>query len=298
MGCSFEQPFFVCLQKIKNMKLIVDCGSTKADWVILDKDNIVKKTQTDGFNPNYADKEYILSIALNNNFYIAYLQDITEVLFYGSGCGIQHNIDLIKDVFKSIFIHSEIYVYSDMMAACHAVSAHRKSIVCILGTGSNSCLFNGKDIAEKAVSLGYIIGDEGSGSHIGKSIVHDYLYRMMPEDISSKVDEEFDVDVNSFIHNVYHSNKPSQYLASFAKIAIENKNNDYIINICRRCFDEFIDCFIMRYDKCREYEISFVGSIAYYFQDIIKERLEIKNLKMGEVLKSPIEGLVRYYSEC
>lgn len=279
------------------MKLIVDCGSTKADWVLLDSNNIINKTQTEGFNPNYSDKEHILSIASNNNLYNTYLQNITDIFFYGSGCGSKHNINLINDIFKSVFVHSEICVYSDMMAACHAVSAHKKAIVCILGTGSNSCLFNGTDIVDKAVSLGYIIGDEGSGSNIGKSILHDYLYQMMPLDLYSKIENEYNIDVNSFISNVYHSNQPSKYLASFAKIAVENKNHDYIINLCRRCFDEFINCFVMRYDGCHEYEVSFVGSIAYYFQDIIKERLGLRNLKMGEVLKSPIDGLVKYYSE-
>lgn len=185
-----------------------------------------------------------------------------------------------------------------MTAACHAVSAHKKGIVCILGTGSNSCLFDGNEIIDKAVSLGYIIGDEGSGSHIGKSIIHDYLYKMMPDDLSSKIKTEYDIDVNSFIYNVYHSNKPSQYLASFAKIAIENKDNIYIKSLCTKCFDEFIDCFIMSYDKYHEKTVSFVGSIAYYFQDIIKERLAIRNLKMGKVLKSPIDGLVKYYLDC
>lgn len=279
------------------MRLIVDCGSTKADWVLLDGNKVINNTQTEGFNPNYTDKEHILSIALSNNSYNTYLQDITEVLFYGSGCGNQHNVDLMKDVFKSIFIHSEIHVYSDMMAACHAVSAHKNGIVCILGTGSNSCLFNGDEIVDKAVSLGYIIGDEGSGSHIGKTILHDYLYKTMPQDLYSKIENEYNIDVESFIDNVYHSNQPSKYLASFAKIAIENKNHDYIINLCRKCFDEFIDCFITRYDKCHEYEVSFVGSVAYYFQNVIKERLEKRRLKMGEVSKSPIEGLVGYYSE-
>lgn len=280
------------------MKLIVDCGSTKADWVLLDNKNIINKIQTEGFNPNYTDKEYISRIALNNNLYSTYLQDITQVFFYGSGCGNQQNVAFIKDIFRSIFIHSEIHVYSDMMAACHAVSAHKNSIVCILGTGSNSCLFNGFDIIDKAISLGYIIGDEGSGSYIGKSILHDYFYKMMPDDLSSQINTEYDIDVNSFIYNVYHSNKPSQYLASFAKIAIENKDNVYIKSLCNKCFDEFIDCFITRYEKCHETTISFVGSIAYYFQDIIKERLTMRNLKMGEVLKSPIDGLIKYYLDC
>lgn len=280
------------------MKLIIDCGSTKADWVLLNENNVINKIQTEGFNPNYTDKESILRITLNNDLYSTYSQDITYLYFYGSGCGNQQNINYIKDILKSVFTHSEIHVFSDMTAACHAVSAQKKSIVCILGTGSNSCLFDGYTIIDKAVSLGYIIGDEGSGSHIGKSLLHDYLYKIMPDDLSSKIKTEYNIDLNSFIYNVYHSNKPSQYLASFAKIAIENKDNDYVKSLCTKCFDEFIDCFIMRYEKCYENEISFVGSIAYYFQDIIKERLERRNLKIGEVLKSPIDGLVKYYLDC
>ena len=143
------------------MKLIIDCGSTKADWVILNGNNIVLSFNTEGFNPNYTDKDTISSIVLNNTSYQTYIQGITDIYFYGTGCGNQDNCNIIKDIFQSIFFNAKISVTHDLMAACHALFGDKNGIACILGTGSHSCHYDGEEIVNKAVSLGYIIGDDG-----------------------------------------------------------------------------------------------------------------------------------------
>ena len=279
------------------MKLIIDCGSTKSDWVIINDKNIVISFQTEGFNPNYTDKKYISSIILNNTIYNPYIQEITEVFFYGSGCGKEENCALIKDILASVFTNAKIDVTHDMLAACHALLGNKNGIACILGTGSNSCFYNGNEITEKSISLGYIIGDEGSANHIGKKIVHDYFYKIMPDDLSVKFESEYSINISDFIENIYHKNQVSRYLAEFSKFAYANKEHDYIKNLCSKCFDEFIEYFILKFKPTSNTEIGFVGSIAYYFQDILSERLEDKGLNISRIVKNPIEGLIDYYSQ-
>ena len=279
------------------MKLIIDCGSTKSDWVIINDKNIVISFQTEGFNPNYTDKKYISSIILNNTIYNPYIQEITEVFFYGSGCGKEENCALIKDILASVFTNAKIDVTHDMLAACHALLGNKNGIACILGTGSNSCFYNGNEITEKSISLGYIIGDEGSANHIGKKIVHDYFYKIMPDDLSVKFESEYSINISEFIENIYHKNQVSRYLAEFSKFAYANKEHDYIKNLCSKYFDEFIEYFILKFNPTTDTEIGFVGSIAYYFQDTLSERLEDKGLKISKIVKNPIEGLIDYYSQ-
>ena len=288
---------FFCMfaNKKTTMKLIIDCGSTKADWVILNGNNIVSSFNTEGFNPNYTDKNAISSIVLNNISYQDYIQYITDVYFYGTGCGNHENCTIIKDIFQSIFVNAKIYVTHDMMAACHALLGNKEGVACILGTGSNSCHYDGKEIISKAVSLGYIVGDEGSGNHIGKQLLRDYFYKKMPSELSDKFEKEHDADISSVIDNLYHKTQASKYLASFSKFAYENKENEYIKSICSRCFDEFIECFILRYGMSKDTKIGFVGSIAYYFQDLLSERLENHGLGIGNIIKNPIEGLIEYH---
>lgn len=278
------------------MKLIIDCGSTKADWVILNGEEVVLKFQTEGFNPNYTDKNTISSIILDNQSYKTYIQEITEIYFYGTGCGNQDNCSLIENVFKSIFLNANIIVTHDLMAACHALFDNKEGIACILGTGSHSCHYDGNGIINKAVSLGYIIGDEGSGNHIGKQLLRDYFYKKMPDVLFKKFEKEYDINITSVIDNIYHKSQVSQYLASFSKFAYENIEHDYIKNLCSKCFDEFIEYFIPRYKTSKDLEIGFVGSIAYYFQDLLSERLENHKLRLGKVIKSPIEGLIEFHS--
>ncbi len=279
------------------MKLIVDCGSTKADWVIVDGVNILKRFKTDGFNPNYTDKDTIRKIVLNESSYKEYAETITEIYFYGSGCGNIDNCIKIKEILDSIFFNSKIEVTHDMMAACRSLFGKNKGIACILGTGSNSCNYDGEIITEQAVSLGYILGDEGSGSYIGKRLLRDYSYKIMPEDLCLKFENEYDVRLETVIRNTYHSTQVSKYFASYAKFAYDNIDNKYIYDLCSRCFDEFIDISVARYENVGKREIGFVGSIAFYFQDIIKERLERRGLKSGEIVKEPIDGLVEFHSK-
>ena len=181
------------------------------------------------------------------------------------------------------------------MAACHAVLGHEKGIACILGTGSNACVYDGEKVIDKAVSLGYLVGDEGSGMHIGKEVVRAYFYGFMPEDLRWQFEAKYPLELKEFIQHLYHEEQPSKYLASFAEFAGEHKAYPYIRGLVKGCFKAFAEAFILRFGECRSLKVGFVGSVAYYFSDVLEETLVDYGLTLGNVLKAPAEGLVRYY---
>ena len=273
------------------MRLIIDSGSTKMEWILLDGNETKGRFLTEGFNPNYFDiqtlAEMCQGVPLSNK--------IQSIHYYGTGCGSDQNCALIKKVFQKRFPKAEITVTHDLMAACHSLFGHEKGIACILGTGSNSCVYDGEGIAEKSVSLGYLVGDEGSGMHIGKELVRAYFYGFMPENLRQEFEATYHLDLKDFIDKLYHGEQPSKYLASFAKFAGERQSDLYIRALVKRCFQAFIEAFVLRFGDCKSMKISFIGSVAYHFKDILKETLADNGLSMGEVMQSPSEGLIRYY---
>lgn len=288
---------FLFLQKFSDMILIADCGSTKAEWVLLDGEKIARRLTTDGFNPNFCDMDLISSVTLYNVCQNIDVKSITNVYFYGTGCGNSSNVERMKEVLSGIFVFSEIEVFSDILGSCHSLFGNGQGIAGILGTGSNACLYNGRDIEKNAVSLGYLLGDEGSGCHIGKKIVRDYFYGIMPDDLRKNFVLEYNIDRNTLIDNVYKHSQPSKYLASFSKFAHKNVENQYIVDLVSGCFDEFINCFIIPLTENGKYhDVGFIGSVAFYFQDILRERLSQHGLRCGKIVKNPMDGLVRFYS--
>ena len=274
------------------MRLIIDAGSTKMGWILMDGPEVKAHFVTKGFNPNYSPMQDLVEIcrgaSLPND-------DIHFIHYYGTGCGNEQNCQTVKEVFQAQFPDAEIHVTHDLMAACHAALGHEKGIACILGTGSNSCLYDGEDIVDKAVSLGYLVGDEGSGMHIGREVVRAYFYGFMPEDLRMKFDAAYHLELKDFIHRLYHEGQPSKYLATFAKFAGENRMHPFIKSLVKGCFKSFIEAFVLRYDACQSLKVSFVGSVAFHFQDILKESLADFGLTMGEVMQTPAEGLIKYY---
>ena len=273
------------------MRLIIDAGSTKMGWILMDGPEAKAHFVTKGFNPNYSPAQYLVETCHGASL----PNEIQSIYYYGTGCGNEQNCQIIKEVFQARFPHAEIHVTHDLMAACHAVLGHEKGIACILGTGSNSCLYDGKDIIEKAVSLGYLVGDEGSGKHIGSEVVRAYFYGFMPEDLRQKFEETYHLELKDFIDKVYHQPQPSRYLATFAKFAGEHQSNPFMKELVKGCFNAFIEAFVMRYSECKSLKISFVGSVASHFQVILNEVLTEYGLVLGEVMPSPAEGLIRYY---
>jgi N-acetylglucosamine kinase-like BadF-type ATPase len=294
--------FFLSLQKNFDMTLIIDCGSTKAEWVVLDGENVAKRFITNGFNPNFTENETIQNIIVEAKNNIDN-QDVSKIVFYGTGCGTESNQNKVAMIFAMIFRINDIEVYPDSLGACHALFGKNAGVACILGTGSNACVYDGEKITESIVSLGFMLGDEGSGCHIGKHIVHDYFYKIMPEDLRVKFDEKYHFDRETLLKNVYHGDTPSRYLAEFSKFAFENIDNQYVKDVVTGCFEEFV---LLAQRSVRHFErnevesrnlllYGFVGSIAFAFQDILLQVLENHNIKCSKILKNPMDGLIEYY---
>lgn len=274
------------------MILICDCGSTKAEWTLLDGNDVAKRFITNGFNPNFTDNltmNNIIGEAINS----IDNQNVSSVYFYGSGCGSDGNKLKIKLIFSKLCPQAKAEVYPDTLAACHALFGKNPGVACILGTGSNACVYDGENITQSVASLGFMLGDEGSGCHIGKRIVHDYFLGIMPEDLRAKFDEKYHLNRDAFLKRVYQGEQPSRYLAEFTMFAIECIENQYIKKIVGECFEEFMNVE-MRLDASL-HDIAFVGSVAFTFKDILLQVLENHNIKCSKIIKSPMDGLIEYY---
>ncbi len=279
------------------MKLIVDSGSTKTDWISLSKDGeLIFETHTLGLNPQVLDEHIIEERIINNYELYQNRKKITHLFFYGAGCGTEPPKELIKKVFESIFINASINVKEDTYAAVFsAAKKGEKSIVSIIGTGSNCTYFDGENILQKVTSLGYVLMDDASGNYFGRQLIRDYFFNKMPSDILNKFSASFDLDPNSVKDKLYKKPNPNTYLATFAKFVVENKNNLYCSELIKKGFNLFITNQIEQFPDCKKIPLHFIGSISFYLKDELDECLKNRGMILGNVLKKPIEGLVNYH---
>lgn len=275
-------------------RLIIDAGSTKTAWIVLEQDAVVDRFVLGGFNPNYNDlqvlKDYLYKESPET------LTSMDEVYYYGSGCGTIANQKVVTRCLQERFKEAKaVVVTHDLMAVCHALLGHDLGIACILGTGANSCQYDGEKIVDQAVSLGYLVGDEGSGCTIGRKVTRAFFYHLMPEDLRQSFEETYHLEHKDFIQKVYHEPGATKYLAGFAKFAGEHQDHPYMRQLVKECFADFIKVFVLRYDSCHDLPICFVGGVAYHLRSLLKESLEEEGLVMGKVMQSPSEGLIAYH---
>jgi len=278
------------------MVAIVDSGSTKSDWVILDDfKNVFLKTETIGFNPNFISKELIVPEIEKNTSLLSVKNSITKIYFYGSGCGVRQNCITIEQEVGRVFTNAEIIVKEDLTAAAYAAYNGKPTIVCILGTGSNSCYFDGENLKIKLPSLGYLVGDEGSGSAIGKQLVRRFFMQKLPHDLSCEFEKTYNLTLDETLKNMYHTSRPNAYLANFNKFVVERKDHPYFQKMV---FDEmmsFFDYQVLPYEESKDAEINFIGSIAYYYENILRSAAAELHLNVGYIVQKPIESLVDYH---
>lgn len=278
------------------MVAIVDSGSTKSDWVILDDfKKIFLKTETIGFNPNFINKELIVPEIEKNTSLASVKNSIKRIYFYGSGCGVQQNCDTIVEELGKVFINAEITVREDLMAAAYAAYQDKPAIVCIMGTGSNSCYFDGENLKIKLPSLGFLMGDEGSGSAIGKQLVRRFFMQKLPQDLHQEFEEIYHLTIDEALKNMYHTTRPNAYLANFNKFVVERKNHPYLQKMVFEEMLNFFDYQVLPYEESKNAEINFIGSIAYYYEDILRSAATELNLNVGQIVQKPIESLVNYH---
>ena len=279
------------------MILVVDSGSTKTDWIALDKDgNEIFSTQTLGLNPQMLSNE-ILNERIKNNFDIfKNRKSVNKLFFYGAGCGVKDTQNRILKVFKSIFENSEFDIKEDTYAAVYSVVDQGiPSIVNIIGTGSNCSYYDGKNVIQKVQSLGYVLMDYASGNYFGKYLIRAYYFNKMPESLRDEFSDNYDLSPNSIKNKLYREENPNTYLAGFAKFLIDNKSDEYFKEIIFKGLERFIDYQILQYDNFSNVDIHYVGSIAYYLKDEITKIGNKYNLKTGRFIKRPITGLVDYH---
>lgn len=276
------------------MILIADCGSTKTDWALCDNDTVVTRIKTQGFNPTQQNAEEIFA-ALSTELEGQIDTDAPQAIyFYGAGCAYESAIKRMRTALSGIFATKEIYIYSDLLAAARALCGHDEGIACILGTGSNSCLFDGEKITDNTPSLGYILGDEGSGAHLGRQLVSDCIKKQLPAPICEKFLKQYNLTVPGILERVYHEPLPNRFLASFAPFLHENRKNAEIHNLLVHCFTQFFQRNTMVYRRSW-LPIHIIGSIGVSFAQEIKETAESLGLSIGNIVNSPMEGLIEYH---
>jgi N-acetylglucosamine kinase-like BadF-type ATPase len=278
------------------MILIADGGSTKADWIAINEDkNEAFRTRTLGLNPAIVPEEELENRIINMFQLMNVKEDVKEIHFYGAGCGTPKPIAILKGILESIFVNADVFISEDMLAAVYAASGNKPAIVCILGTGSNSCYFDGKSMKMLVPSLGYILMDEASGNYFGKELLRDYYYNDMPLEIAQEFKKEYNLDADYIKKNLYREPNPNMYLASFAKFMFDFKENSYIRNLIKNGFQEFFKYRILPFNKTSETPIYFIGSIAHYFRDILEEIANNNNLKVTDIIQRPIDNLLEYH---
>lgn len=277
------------------IKLIADSGATKTEWCLLtgNKKNIFI---TQGMSPYFISAEQMENI-LNEELKPQVKPSVDEIYYYGTGCSNPDNIKMVKKVFKNVFPEAAVAVDHDLMAAAKALCSKEKGIACILGSGSNSCYYNGKKIVKNSPGLGYILGDEGSGAYLGKKIIQYYLYNTFDEDLRSRFDAKFVTNKTEILNAVYKKPLPNRYMASFAIFLAENRGHYMIENIIEDGLNDFFFNHVYKYKESWTLPVHFVGSIAYGFKDVLIELCKSYQLQLGKVLKNPMQGLIEYHKK-
>lgn len=276
------------------MFIVVDSGSTKADWQIVYADGRRELVSTMGFNPFFHDANRVETELKKDFVQNVPVQDVEQVFFYGAGCSDVMRCAIIKDGLERIFPKATISVDHDLLAAARACCGTKPGVACIIGTGSNTCLYDGEKITDNVTNLGFLLGDEGSGSHLGKRLIRAYFYRELPEEIKSAFEKTYGNDKRAILNNIYGAS-PNVYLASFATFVSQHKNHFFIQELVSQSFKELIVRHILKYEGCHTVPINFVGSIAHHFREILKVSLEKHHLRLGDVIKKPIDNLVEYH---
>ena len=277
------------------IKLIADSGSTKAEWCLVDGKR--KKTIfTQGISPYFLNGDQIGEIVTTGIKNKLKGLEPNEIYYYGTGCSNPNNAKIVKKALQTVFPNAIISVDHDLSGAAKALCGNEKGVACILGTGSNSCYYNGKKIVKNSPGLGFILGDEGSGAYMGRKIVQYYLYNTFDPDLMDRFNAKFNTDAVEILEAVYKQPLANRYLAGFVPFLVENRGHYMVENIIEDSFNDFFFNHIYKYRESWTLPINFIGSVAFGFKDVLKEMCASYELQLGKILKNPMEGLVKYHS--
>lgn len=279
------------------MILIIESGSTKADWICLDqKGTEISRWSLMGFNPYFHSAEFIGETLSNHTEISKISESVQQVWFYGAGCSSKELNKIVFNGLQSVFKNSFINVDHDLKAAAFATYDNCPHIVCILGTGSNSCYFDGNQILEKVPALAYILGDEGSASSIGKRLCADWIYGLMPEDLGAEFASSYKTSKEEILDKVYNQKHANVYLASFSRFAGEHSKHPYIKEIIENGFKKFLEIHVLCFSEAKEgVPVNFVGSVAKAFESLLREQCSKLDINYGRTQAKPVNLLVGYH---
>ena len=278
------------------MILIADSGTSKTDWRVIHRDGRISQHRGVGFNPYYMTAEE-MAIQMRHDFLVNLEHEIEEIYYYGAGCSAPDRKAEVSQALRTIFSKATIHVDHDLSAAARATCGHKPGIACILGTGSNSCDYDGSSIIATRPATGYILGDEGGGCYVGRKFLTDFIHEEMPEKIRESAIERFHITQNIIQDHVYRQPFPSRYMASFCRFISENKSDPYCFGLFYNSFKDFFAKHVCKYDDYRNKPVNFVGSIAYFNSDILRKAAADTGITVNIIIESPIAGLTLYHQE-
>ena len=273
------------------MIIVADSGSTKTDWKIKLKNGESANFTTIGMNPFFISSAKVITELLKSFPKHLSISEISQVNFYGAGCSGYEKKEIIETALNQFFVNANISVESDLLGAAKALFDNKSGIAVILGTGSNTCMYSGGEIIKNVSSLGYILGDEGSGSYIGKHFIKSYLDNNLPKTICDKFYSSFNLSTADILDKIYKQSFPNKFLASFTKFVSQNIDDKSMYDIVRNSFVQLFKVHITKYDNYKIQKIRCVGSIAYYFQDILKSVAKDYDAEIDMIIKAPIHNL-------
>ena len=277
------------------MILIADSGSTKTDWCLVEHGEVLQQIFTKGTNPFFQSEEEISNEIAANLLPQLKTAETDAVYFYGAGCAFPDKIETVRRaILRHLQVKGEVEVSTDMLAAARGLCGHRAGIACIMGTGSNSCYYDGEKIVQNVSPLGFILGDEGSGAYLGKLLVGDILKNQMTPELKEKFLSQFNLTPADIIDRVYRKPFPNRFLASLSPFLAQNLNEPCIHSLVLNSFKSFLKRNVMQYDY-QNHEVHFIGSVAYYYKDVLAQATDEMGIRLGTILKSPMEGLIAYH---
>jgi N-acetylglucosamine kinase-like BadF-type ATPase len=277
------------------MILIAESGSTKTGWVLVNENHDISMFYTIGFNPFFHDDKIISKhITENVEFYDA-CKNVNQIYFYGAGCSSKELNSIIEHALKGVFTKADVYVEHDLLACALSTYEDEPSISCILGTGSNSCYFDGENLIEEVPALGYVLGDEGSGSYFGKKLLSDYLYNRLPDQIKDDLECHFSISKATIFENVYMKPNANVYLASFMRFITNHKEHDYVSNMVENGMDQFMKTHVCCYDNYKDVKTHFIGSLSAIYEKELRSAAKKNDVVIGNIVRKPVNGLVNYH---
>lgn len=281
------------------MIIIADCGATKCDWRVLPgPEDAPMAFATQGFSPYSYNKEGILAL-LENSFdgtqMAKFAPSATEVFFYGTGLANPVNREALGWALRHRFPQASIELFTDLLGAARGCCGHEEGIACILGTGANSCYYDGTAIVKNSPSLGYILGDEGGGAYIGKKVIQHYLYKTFDPSLCEKFDARFGLSKYQILEKTYAPGTGSGFLASFAVFLQENRGQFMVEKILQECINDFFDAHLNQYPEARRVPVSFVGGVAHTFKDVLRSLCKEYRIHLAGIVKGPMDGLLKYH---